>query len=158
MVSASALQAAEEPVDDGVESDDDDNGRNDDDNIATPPPPPSDLEPDFSGKLTSFDLEEDKHLASSPLPAVVDSQGVVIDRFPGAAVAFEGRETFISWFDLDLYSVYHKNNLYYPFADLEEWKMAKFLLMSWLSMNTIDEFLSYRWWVLCFHPNLQVLH
>ena len=142
MVSASALQAAEEPADDGVESDDDDNGRNDDDNIAAPPPPPSDLEPDFSGELTGFDLEEDEHPASPPLPAVVDSRGVVIDRFPGAAVTFEGGETFISWFDSDPYSVYCKNNLYYPFADLEEWKMAKFLLTSRLSMNAIDEFLS----------------
>ena len=137
MVSASALQAAKEPVDDGVESDDDNNSGNDDDNVTAPPPPLSDLEPDFSSELTGFDLEEDEHPASPPLPAVVDSQGVVIDRFPGAAVAFEGRETFISWFDSDLYSVYRKNNLYYPFADLEEWKMAKFLLMSQLSMNAI---------------------
>ncbi|KAF8422298.1 hypothetical protein L210DRAFT_879968, partial [Boletus edulis BED1] len=77
-----------------------------------------------------FDLEEEERPASPPISAVADSLGVVIDRFLGAAIAFEGRETFLSWFESDPYSIYCKNNLYYPFADLEEWKMAKFLLMS----------------------------
>lgn len=62
--------------------------------------------------------------------------------FPGASVVFEAGETMLSRFDADPYSIYRKLNLYYPFTDLDEWKMANYLITSRLSMKRIDEFLS----------------
>ncbi|KAI6007996.1 hypothetical protein EDC04DRAFT_2582313 [Pisolithus marmoratus] len=43
---------------------------------------------------------------------------------------------------MDPYSSFHHTNLYYPFANLNDWEMANFLLGSKLSMAKIDEFLS----------------
>ncbi|KAG1846517.1 hypothetical protein C8R48DRAFT_616305 [Suillus tomentosus] len=42
---------------------------------------------------------------------------------------------------MDPYSHHRKDNLYYPFASLQDWELKKFLLCSSLSMATINEFL-----------------
>ncbi|KAI5980698.1 hypothetical protein EDD15DRAFT_2186761, partial [Pisolithus albus] len=43
---------------------------------------------------------------------------------------------------MDPYASFRHANLYYPFANLNDWEMANFLLRSKLSMAKIDEFLS----------------
>ncbi|KAG2752786.1 hypothetical protein P692DRAFT_20723352 [Suillus brevipes Sb2] len=42
---------------------------------------------------------------------------------------------------MDPYTVYHKDNLYYPFASRQDWELGSFLLCSSLSMAALDEFL-----------------
>ncbi|TFK60409.1 hypothetical protein BDN72DRAFT_779450, partial [Pluteus cervinus] len=44
-------------------------------------------------------------------------------------------------FDKDPQSRHRKKNIYYPFRDFDDWKLACFLLRSGLSMASIDEFL-----------------
>ena len=116
-----ALQAVEEQVEHEGEDGDD---------IPPPSPSESEFQSDFGPEL-DWDV-----------PAAADPLGRVINTFPGTFVIFERGETFLSWFDSDLYAVYQKQNLYYPFASLDDWKMASFLLTSRLSMNAIDNFLS----------------
>ena len=109
-----------------------------------PPSSPSDFVPDLGWDIADpyHDLGEDRRFASHPIPATVDSLGRVIETFPGTSMNFEQGETFLTWFNSDPYAVYQKHNLYYPFTSLDNWKMANFLLMSKLSMNTINNFLS----------------
>ncbi|KAF8417606.1 hypothetical protein L210DRAFT_3615989 [Boletus edulis BED1] len=104
----------------------------------------SDFGPDLGWDGAPYhDPAEDRRSASPPLPAPVDPFGRVVDTFPGASVTFELGETFLFRFDSDPYAVYRKTNLYYPFASLDEWKMASFLsTSSQLSMSAIDRFLS----------------
>ncbi|KAI5994636.1 hypothetical protein EDC04DRAFT_2613138 [Pisolithus marmoratus] len=54
-------------------------------------------------------------------------------------------------FEMDQYSSFHLTNLYYPFANLDDWEMANFLLQSKLSMAKIDEYLSLK----MVHPSQQ---
>ncbi|KAG2065164.1 hypothetical protein BDR04DRAFT_965436, partial [Suillus decipiens] len=39
------------------------------------------------------------------------------------------------------YAAHHKENIYYPFASLQEWELASFLLCLSLSMAAINQFL-----------------
>ncbi|KAI6013667.1 hypothetical protein BKA83DRAFT_4063152, partial [Pisolithus microcarpus] len=55
---------------------------------------------------------------------------------------FNTGETFLKRFEMDPFSSFCCTNLYYPFASLNDWEMANFLLRSKMSMAKIDEFLS----------------
>ncbi|KAI6022462.1 hypothetical protein BKA83DRAFT_4464045 [Pisolithus microcarpus] len=72
----------------------------------------------------------------------VDSLGRVLVTFPRAAEIFEGGETFLTRFELDPYSVCRRLVPFYPFANLDDWRVANFLLTSGLSMRALDKFLS----------------
>ncbi|KAG2356904.1 hypothetical protein BDR07DRAFT_1178857, partial [Suillus spraguei] len=61
--------------------------------------------------------------------------------FEGAAKVYRGSQTFQDRFHMDPYSHHRKDNLYYPFASLQDWELGKFLLCSSLSMAAIDQFL-----------------
>ncbi|KAF8136962.1 hypothetical protein EV363DRAFT_1156554 [Boletus edulis] len=63
---------------------------------------------------------------------------------PNPSSVFDHGETFLARFKQDPYSDHRHHNLYYPFASLDDWEMANFLLKSKLSMKLIDEFLSLR--------------
>ncbi|KAI6035890.1 hypothetical protein BKA83DRAFT_4119872 [Pisolithus microcarpus] len=71
-----------------------------------------------------------------------DKLGHVLDVFCGAREIFDGGQTFLAWFRLNVYASLHQQNLYYPFASLSDWEIANFLLTSRLSMRAIDKFLS----------------
>ncbi|KIK16208.1 hypothetical protein PISMIDRAFT_82959, partial [Pisolithus microcarpus 441] len=62
--------------------------------------------------------------------------------FRGTGEIFDGGQTFLARFRLDIYASRHQQNLYYPFASLGDWEIVNFLLTSRLSMRAIDEFLS----------------
>ncbi|KAG6373942.1 hypothetical protein JVT61DRAFT_6105 [Boletus reticuloceps] len=72
----------------------------------------------------------------------IDSEenGYSVMQFEGAAQTFEGGEVFLNRFNMDTYLFQCKQNIYYPFATEKEWKLAKYLLCSPLSMAQIDEF------------------
>ncbi|KAG1765866.1 hypothetical protein EV702DRAFT_1050860 [Suillus placidus] len=42
---------------------------------------------------------------------------------------------------MDAYAAHHKENIYYPFASLQDWELGSFLLCSSLSMAAINQFL-----------------
>ncbi|KAF8141813.1 hypothetical protein EV363DRAFT_1392225 [Boletus edulis] len=63
---------------------------------------------------------------------------------PNTLSIFDGRKTFLTRFNSDPYSAHQQDNLYYPFASLDDWEIANFLLKSRLSIKLIDEFLSLR--------------
>ncbi|KAI5988816.1 hypothetical protein EDD15DRAFT_2172157 [Pisolithus albus] len=73
-----------------------------------------------------------------------DKLGRILDVFRGAGEIFDGGQTFLARFRLDIYASRRQQNLYYPFASLGDWEIANFLLTSRLSMRAIDEFLSLR--------------
>ncbi|KAL4061779.1 hypothetical protein J3A83DRAFT_4040850, partial [Scleroderma citrinum] len=68
--------------------------------------------------------------------------GKVSVYFIGAGFVYKAGATFINQFDADPYSAYCQINVFYPFSDLDDWKMANFLLTSKLSMSALDKFLS----------------
>ncbi|KAI5987659.1 hypothetical protein EDD15DRAFT_2372019 [Pisolithus albus] len=71
-------------------------------------------------------------------------QGCQVQRFPNAGTVFGVGDTFLRRFEMDRYSSFRLTNLYYPFANLDDWEMANFLLQSKLSMAKIDEYLSLK--------------
>ncbi|KAG1765166.1 hypothetical protein EV702DRAFT_981697 [Suillus placidus] len=42
---------------------------------------------------------------------------------------------------MDAYAAHHKENIYYPFASLQDWELGSFLFCSLLSMAAINQFL-----------------
>jgi hypothetical protein len=81
----------------------------------------------------------------SPVPSVrTDFQGHVVVAFDNAAHIYDLGETFLNQFDLDPYSHLRRDNLFYPFANLDDWKMANFLLTSKLSIRALNNFLSLK--------------
>ncbi|KAG2130957.1 uncharacterized protein EDB93DRAFT_1243199 [Suillus bovinus] len=64
-----------------------------------------------------------------------------VERFRNAAKVYRCGQTFQDRFNMDPYTAYRKDNLYYPFASRQDWELSSFLLCSSLSMATIDEFL-----------------
>lgn len=68
----------------------------------------------------------------------------VTECYPDPPLAYQDGYTFLSLFNSDENSVYHKNNLYYPFSCREDWQLAAWLLCSGLSMGKIDSFLSLK--------------
>ncbi|KAI6012108.1 hypothetical protein BKA83DRAFT_4064653 [Pisolithus microcarpus] len=87
---------------------------------------------------------EYRQLVSPPISVAVDSLGRVFVTFPRAAEIFKGRETILTRFELDLYLVHWHLVPFYPSSNLDDWKVANFLLTSGLSMRTLDEFLSLK--------------
>ncbi|KAI6035957.1 hypothetical protein BKA83DRAFT_4040643 [Pisolithus microcarpus] len=71
-------------------------------------------------------------------------QGCQVQRFPNAGTVFGVGDTFLRCFEMDRYSSFRLTNLYYPFANLDNWEMANFLLQSKLSMAKINEYLSLK--------------
>ncbi|KAH7905010.1 hypothetical protein BJ138DRAFT_1233543 [Hygrophoropsis aurantiaca] len=94
-------------------------------------------------------VEDDQNLPDhhspdlqSHSPSNVDKLGQTVVLFDGAAAILEAGQTFLMRFDMDDQFIRRRSNLYYPFANLNDWKLANFLLMSSLSMRDIDNFLS----------------
>ncbi|KIK14601.1 hypothetical protein PISMIDRAFT_82147, partial [Pisolithus microcarpus 441] len=75
-----------------------------------------------------------EHQGCTPVP--------VIDSHPNMPSIYPGGTTFMDWFFDDQYATLWWQNLYYPFASAGDWQLASWLLCSWLSMATIDDFLS----------------
>ncbi|KAG2108289.1 hypothetical protein DEU56DRAFT_874535 [Suillus clintonianus] len=69
------------------------------------------------------------------------SEKPYVERFRNAAKVYRRGQTFWDRFNMDPYSAYRKDNLYYPFASRQDWELGSFLLCSSLSMAAIDEFL-----------------
>ncbi|KAG2031151.1 hypothetical protein BDR03DRAFT_876669, partial [Suillus americanus] len=67
-----------------------------------------------------------------------------IERFRNTAKVYRRGQTFWDRFNMDPYSAYRKDNLYYPFASHQDWELGSFLLCSSLSMAAIDEFLELK--------------
>ncbi|KAI6019366.1 hypothetical protein BKA83DRAFT_4127278 [Pisolithus microcarpus] len=89
-----------------------------------------------AGANCNGDLEED--IADYGLASDGFGLGAVEDT---ASHAVRGT-TFMDWFFDDQYATLWWQNLYYPFASAGDWQLASWLLCSWLSMATIDDFLS----------------
>lgn len=88
------------------------------------------------------ELEDQQGLDDLFPSSTEDCLGRVVDMHPHPSSIFDLGETFLTRFELDPYSTHRRNNLYYPFASLDDWKMADFLIASRLSMQRIDKFLS----------------
>ncbi|KAG2109909.1 uncharacterized protein F5147DRAFT_575484 [Suillus discolor] len=71
-----------------------------------------------------------------------DSEVKATDYYPEPPLAFKEGYTFLSLFDADENSIYHKTNLYYPFSGRREWQLAAWLLRSGLSMEKMNSFLA----------------
>jgi hypothetical protein len=69
------------------------------------------------------------------------SEKPYVERFRNAAKVYRRGQTFWDRFNMDPYTAYRKDNLYYPFASRQDWELGSFLLCSSLSMAAIDEFL-----------------
>ncbi|KAL4062049.1 hypothetical protein V8B97DRAFT_2026969 [Scleroderma yunnanense] len=82
--------------------------------------------------------------AKSLLLPASDNMGRVAVHSTGAGLVYNTGATFINHFDADPYSAYWQINVFYPFSDLDEWKMANYLLTSKLSMSALDKFLSLK--------------
>ena len=61
--------------------------------------------------------------------------------FPGASMVYGRAKSFLDRFNDDKHASHRVQNLYYPFADQEEWELGSFLLRSGMSMQKMDEFL-----------------
>ncbi|KIJ10397.1 hypothetical protein PAXINDRAFT_86129 [Paxillus involutus ATCC 200175] len=90
----------------------------------------------------SEQLQSQPPSPSQPSISLLSRQAKHIILFQGAAEIYSTGETFLLCFDLDQYSYHRQKNLYYPFAHMDDWQMANYLLTSGLSMRTIDEFLA----------------
>ncbi|KIK21714.1 hypothetical protein PISMIDRAFT_12107 [Pisolithus microcarpus 441] len=80
---------------------------------------------------SDFDGEEriwNPSVAESAALLAELGQGHQIQPFSGAGVVFNTGETFLKHFEMDPFSSFHCTNLYYPFAGLNDWEMANFLL------------------------------
>ncbi|KAG0698406.1 hypothetical protein DFH29DRAFT_983887 [Suillus ampliporus] len=64
-----------------------------------------------------------------------------VEHFKGAAKIYQRGQTFQDRFNMDAYATHCKENIYYPFASLQDWELGSFLLCSSLSMAAIDQFL-----------------
>ncbi|KAF8552698.1 hypothetical protein OG21DRAFT_1486019 [Imleria badia] len=117
-------------------------------NVSSPPhsesPPPLNP-PDLDFPFDPPSLPNDNSVQvedARPFPAAQDPHLWVRDYFDGTSITYGKGDTFLRSFHRDQYSEEWKSNLYYPFASLKDWMMAKFLSKSRLSMALIDEYLS----------------
>ena len=87
--------------------------------------------------------DKDTHMEEdvAPIPGA-QNRDWVVDHYVGASIIYVVGETFLAQFDKDQYSECCLTNLYYPFADSNDWGLANFLLKSGLSMHAINEHLS----------------
>ncbi|KAL4064637.1 hypothetical protein J3A83DRAFT_4101029 [Scleroderma citrinum] len=107
------------------------------------------IDPDYIGPDTDPNGRDHRSpspaqpsFAESLLSLASDNVGRVVVHFTGAGLVYNTGATFINHFDADPYSAYQQINIFYPFSDLDEWKMANYLLTSKLSMSALDKFLS----------------
>ena len=63
---------------------------------------------------------------------------------PNTPIVKMGGDTFMDRFDKDRFAGERKQNIYYPFADRDDWEMGYWLLNSGLSMAAINKFLSLK--------------
>ncbi|KAJ3834116.1 hypothetical protein F5878DRAFT_545408 [Lentinula raphanica] len=68
-------------------------------------------------------------------------QHLCIEPFPGAAAVYYPGQTALDEFNDDRFATERKTNLYYPFANRNEWQSANWLLTSSLTMAEIDGYL-----------------
>ncbi|KAJ3818244.1 hypothetical protein F5880DRAFT_1491700 [Lentinula raphanica] len=71
----------------------------------------------------------------------LQEQHLCIETFPGAAAVYYPGMTAMDEFNDDRFATERETNLYYPFANRNEWQSANWLLTSSLSMGEIDTFL-----------------
>ena len=66
------------------------------------------------------------------LPTIEPEQSThwIVNCYLSARQAKGDGETFITHFNLNGFSAYHKLNLYYPFSSFQDWEMANFPLTS----------------------------
>lgn len=118
----------------------------DNDNDVPPNPTPADLDPleNLSFDKAGHNREPMGRLSAAESHAFLAQlgQGRTIKYFPNATSIYLGGKLFLDHFKLDPYSTQCQVNLHFPFANLEGWQMANFLLQSNLSMVKIDKFLS----------------
>lgn len=67
--------------------------------------------------------------------------GYQVEFFGNAGNVYDVGQTFLDRFTMDSYSFQRQSNLYYPFANHDDWQMASYLLQSSLSMASIDKYL-----------------
>ena len=99
--------------------------------------------PDFSAAGAYQDDPDAMSIDAHDLygPASVPNTPIE-DRFPGAAQTFGKGQTLLDKFNTDRFSLYRRENLYYPFASRLEWQLTLWLLRSGISMSATDEFLA----------------
>ena len=94
------------------------------------------LDPGLSGfKQETNDLGSDNVQAGGDKPQhasivvkVLELASIlvqVVNIYPGTTVIQDSGQTFLTWFELDPYSIHHKINLYYPFISFSDWEMVK---------------------------------
>ena len=108
------------------------------------PPAQDSYRDDELGSEPQFPVppNEDVQMEDVPDPQLENSCGWVVDYYEGAGTIYGTGEMFLLKFNQDQYAERRIDNLHYPFADLNDWTLANFLLKSGLSMCAINEYLS----------------
>ena len=117
--------------------------------FAFPPDqdPESDCHLDFQPGFAAG-ADEDTHMEEDAAPASIPDSpnwlrhSWVMDYYVGTSEVHGGGETFLAQFNKDQYSAHCLTNIYYPFANSDNWELANFLLKSGLSMHAINKYLS----------------
>ena len=98
-----------------------------------------------------MDFEAEDHFApsSEPVDHTTTADPMMKDGYyatmhPNIPMVKNGGETFMDKFDQDRFAEERKQNIYYPFADRDDWEMGYWLLNSGLSMAAINKFLSLK--------------
>ena len=94
-----------------------------------------------TGDHTSPSLGPVHHITAAN-PTMKD--GYYAKMHPNTPIVKMGGETFMDQFDKDRFVGERKQNIYYPFADRDDWEMGYWLLNSGLSMAAINKFLSLK--------------
>ncbi|KAG1796715.1 uncharacterized protein HD556DRAFT_1441400 [Suillus plorans] len=104
--------------------------------------PVDDLDCLYSDEGVAVNLESDvPGFSAESLGSQASGPRPFVEYFRSAAKVYRRGQTFQDWFNVDAYAAHHKENIYYPFASLQDWELGSFLLRSSLSMAAIDEFL-----------------
>ncbi|ETW77121.1 hypothetical protein HETIRDRAFT_429464 [Heterobasidion irregulare TC 32-1] len=88
------------------------------------------------------DWDKYPEVSSCPDTARTNPLLLAEDLFPGAGKTYGQAPTFMDTFDADIHAEKRVDNIFYPFANKDDWEMASFLLQSGLSVAKTDEFLS----------------
>lgn len=97
----------------------------------------------------AMDFEASSAPSSDPEDHIAGGNTTMKDGYyatmhPNTPKVKKGGETFMDKFDRDRFAEERKQNLYYPFADRDDWEMGYWLLNSGLSMAAINKFLSLK--------------
>ncbi|KAG1852600.1 hypothetical protein C8R48DRAFT_777420 [Suillus tomentosus] len=96
----------------------------------------------YSDEGVTVNLESDVlESGAESLSGQASKPKVFVEHFKGAAKVYQRGQTFQDWFDMDAYAAHRKENIYYPFASLQDWELGSFLLCLSLSMAAINQFL-----------------